>query len=83
MAITHGTKSGYEHHACRCTDCREAVRLYYRAYRERRKAQLATDTTLRHGTELAYRYGCRCTPCKTAKSASLRASRARTPRSNP
>lgn len=34
----HGTTQGYNHWACRCSDCREAWAAYMRAYRKRRQA---------------------------------------------
>ena len=33
MSIRHGTKSGYTHHGCRCSACREAKRLFQREQR--------------------------------------------------
>ena len=32
---THGTSSGYVHHGCRCTECKEFHRQYRRAYNQR------------------------------------------------
>lgn len=33
MSVRHGTKSGYTHHGCRCSACREAKRLFQREQR--------------------------------------------------
>lgn len=37
----HGTLNGYSNYRCRCTDCREAQRLYMQDYRARKREQRA------------------------------------------
>lgn len=37
--MTHGTLTGYIHHACRCADCRKAWSTRQRAYIARCKAE--------------------------------------------
>ena len=35
----HGTFSGYNYHACRCFDCKQAWNAYQRDYQQRRKRE--------------------------------------------
>lgn len=35
---THGTVGGYTNHGCRCTECREAWRIYHADWRVRTRA---------------------------------------------
>lgn len=73
LTLTHGTNNAYVNLRCRCTQCREAMRLYHVAWRARRKAQLDADPYSRHhGEILSYRSGCRCSLCKAAKAAENR-----------
>jgi hypothetical protein len=60
---------------CRCSECREANRVYRIADVARRTARLAADPTLApHGKAVTYsNWGCRCAPCSTAHSARCRA----------
>jgi hypothetical protein len=58
--ITHGTRSGYNHHKCRCTLCSEANSAFAKAYRDKKKLEDAVE----HGTTSSYFYrGCRCEVC--------------------
>jgi hypothetical protein len=41
LPVVHGTMDGYNNHACRCPDCREAWRVYRKEWRERRKGGAA------------------------------------------
>ena len=47
--MTHGTVSGYSNHNCRCDECRQAYRVYWRATRERRRMELLGKGQNRRG----------------------------------
>lgn len=65
----HGTVNGYANCKCRCVDCTEAWRVYYKLTRQAEKPELAADDP-RHGTSTAYRWWhCRCEACRAAHSA--------------
>lgn len=60
--ITHGTRTGYTHHRCRCHPCSEANRRYER---ERLARRHPVDAP--HGTVQGYAvYSCRCSRCRQA-----------------
>lgn len=70
----HGTTSRYTNDYCRCTECREAWRVYRSGYIARLRASVgAGGLPLKHGTENSYNnYGCRCDDCRAAASDSAR-----------
>lgn len=62
--IPHGTDTGYDHHRCRCDECRKAHRVVVRARTERRRLNLTEED---HGKVSSYQHcGCRCELCKKA-----------------
>ena len=66
----HGTKNGYAYHKCRCDLCKEANRVYGRAYAEKVMSQPITGDESWHGTTNGYNSrGCRCDLCKDARTA--------------
>lgn len=64
----HGTVNRYSNHGCRCDECKEAWKRYYR---ERREAYRSGPIPERvHGTWTGYsNYGCRCDRCKAVPRA--------------
>ncbi len=80
--MVHGTFSEYNHHRCRCSDCRAAARAYARQARQKRLAG-GVPAGL-HGTENAYtNYGCRCDDCREAGTDRYLAERTGRPRRRP
>lgn len=61
--IPHGTESGYKWHGCSCADCRAAHAAGERRRRDARRARLAADPSVAHGSVEGYRAGCRCPEC--------------------
>lgn len=80
--MRHGTTTGYQHHGCRCDECREAVRRYMRAYRRRKgvppwESQRGPRPGTEHGSMTMYRrHRCRCDACREANRVAGRAYRA-------
>lgn len=75
--IVHGTAASYNNHACRCEDCREAIRSYHAERRKERYAKrvlvngqlIAPLPDERHGKASTYaNHGCRCRECVRARS---------------
>jgi 5-methylcytosine-specific restriction endonuclease McrA len=65
LDFDHGTPQGYNHHKCRCADCKLWRSSYISEYHARRLA----NGTYKHGNE-GYIVGCRCDVCCSARSAS-------------
>ncbi|MFI2426554.1 hypothetical protein ACH5A7_21070 [Streptomyces sp. NPDC018955] len=73
----HGRASTYKS-GCRCTECREANRVYQAASNKRRAADPALADRAGHGRASTYiNYACRCDACKAANSQRLREQRER------
>jgi hypothetical protein len=64
--IKHGTLYCYVVIKCRCSECREANRVYQRGARQRRAQRAASgEIEIPHGTVNGYvNYGCRCELCR-------------------
>jgi hypothetical protein len=60
----HGTLGRYTNHGCRCSRCKEAMRLQMVTYR----ARPISEKHLTHGTESSYYAGCRCFSCTLARA---------------
>jgi hypothetical protein len=74
---THGIRSTYSNHGCRCAECREANRVYGAAARAQRRSQPEAADRAGHGTRSTYaNYGCRCAACRAAHAAHMRDQRA-------
>lgn len=64
--LVHGTINGYTTYRCRCSECREANRVFGAAARAKRLARPVPDAM--HGTVNGYYgYGCRCEKCQQAR----------------
>jgi hypothetical protein len=79
------TGNGYNHHGCRCVDCRTGHRRRVRRRRLKRLAarQLVDGRLVApvppacHGTRSTYwNHGCRCVSCTAANAQSVRDYRA-------
>lgn len=53
----HGTVNGYDHHGCRCTDCKAARRQYDREWRARRRIDHGIIRRPRIGPQAGYAQG--------------------------
>lgn len=72
--MTHGSRSTYINHGCRCAPCRAANCAYIVAARARRSQSIPAD---RHGRVTTYwNYSCRCSLCRDANAARARDLRA-------
>lgn len=75
----HGSPTMYQHHGCRCDECRTAHNRRHAAMRRYRTLRLAQDPTLApHGSVSTYgNWGCRCDECRAVWSALMRERAAR------
>lgn len=72
--MTHGV-SGYRH-GCRCEECRAAVRVAHKKWRDKVAGGPIPDKV--HGTGNGYKvYGCRCDECRGFQATYSRSLRAR------
>lgn len=77
----HGLPNTYKS-GCRCTQCREANRVYQAAATARRAANPTAADQAGHGKPSTYsNYLCRCDDCRAANAAASQAYRQRTKRS--
>lgn len=80
-SAAHGLPNTYKS-GCRCTQCREANRVYQAAATARRAADPTAADIAGHGKRSTYaNYQCRCDACRAAHTAACRAYRDRTKRS--
>ena len=65
--MKHGTINGYQHHKCRCTDCRDAKREYKKKLKLKKLEGIPelVERRREHGTAEAYSFGCTCDLCLT------------------
>lgn len=73
-AHLHGRTGTYTNLACRCEECKQAMRDYQRRYRQGKRIEGGVTrgkrTEMAHGTTSMYTSGkCRCGECRTAMSA--------------
>jgi hypothetical protein len=67
--LKHGLASTYNHHGCRCDECRAAKALSRKGIGRVRRAN---GEPAPHGTTTSYSRGCRCQPCRDAVAAHAR-----------
>lgn len=73
----HGRASSYKD-GCRCSECREANRVYQAGANARRAEQSDAADRAGHGKRSTYaNYRCRCDACRAANSAACREYRER------
>lgn len=80
----HGTRTRYQHHRCRCDDCRAAQATYVREWARRQRIGRPDGRRNRpvrtpsHGTAYRYkRFECRCERCRAANARQSRRDRRR------
>lgn len=67
----HGTSTGYNHHGCKCEECRGWINNYHNirnANGYRPPAISPGDGSPLHGTTTGYSRGCRCPDCKAGNA---------------
>lgn len=71
--MRHGTANGYQHHKCRCPECKVAYLQRSREQRSdryrRTKENGGVAPTQRHNASTAANWGCRCEICSHAMAA--------------
>lgn len=73
----HGDRRTYQK-GCRCSDCREAFRLYAVELRAKWKDDPSSANRAGHGKSTTYRnHGCRCDACREANRIAVNEYRAR------
>lgn len=74
----HGTVVRYDHYGCRCSECREAVRIKRITRLELAAANGGTyPGPITHGASGYQNYGCRCDECRAGHNASKAAAYSR------
>ena len=66
----HGTYNGYNHHGCRCAQCRAANSSRYAAQQTKRITKGLPPNAL-HGASTYVNWGCRCEVCSAAHKSNL------------